>query len=224
MRSPIILALLLVIGASPALARGGDALDREIEKLQGELGTLEAQLKTAIETRAKYRSQRAQIAYWIFLLKQDEFQFSRYQNQANHPVTFLDLFLSSERSTLQQATLQRVYSPGKTFLWFKARFGLTMVQEKKLFTIRIDLVDSQDGSRIYQSFGPFQRRVSRVLEDFFLPIEKLTVAAGSYQLRATIEVGSTSDKRTVPYRYTGQPTPVALPPAPTSADRPIPRR
>jgi hypothetical protein len=224
MRRALILVLLLSLGAPTATARGGDALDREIEKLQGELGTLEAQLKIAIETRAKYRSLRAQVAYWRFLNKEDEIQLTRYQRMANQPVTMLDLLLSSENSSLQNAMMHPVYSPGKTFLWFKARFGLTTVQEKKLFTIRIDLVDSQDGSRIYQSFGPYQRRVTRVFEDFYLPIEKVTVAAGAYQLRATIEVGSSSEKKTVPFRYTGQATPAALPAAPHSADRPIPRR
>jgi len=225
MRRALLLVLLFTLGAPVvASARAADALDRELEKLQGELGTLESQLKIAIETRAKYRSQRALIAYWDFLIRQDEVQLTRFQTQANHPVTLVDLFLSSDRTSIQNAATQRVYSPDKTFLWFKVRFGLTTVQEKKLFTIRVDLVDSQDGSRIYQSFGPYQRRVTRVHEDFFLPIEKLTVAAGAYQIRATVEVGTTADKKAVPYKYTGQAAPAALPAAPHSADRPIPRR
>ncbi|MFH2005941.1 MAG: hypothetical protein ABI333_05065 [bacterium] len=206
-----LVALLLVVSFAPTAAAG--PREREIKQLESQVATLQRTLRTAIEFRAKYRTLKANIYFFENLLRQDQQLIQRMMRYLNSPVSLLDAFPSWEPSSWDKALKARHrYRQGATYLWLKCRFGLTAVKARQLYTIRIDLVDPHSGVRIYQSFGPFQRRTVSMIEKFNIPIKGLRVAAGSYKLRVHIEVGSQSAKKLVPFTHSNPYRPAPPPP------------
>lgn len=191
------------LGTTPVRA---DALDRKIQKLEREARTLEYNFWRALKFRAKYMTLKAEIYFLDRLLKQDRKMLKYAGKLANQPVTLIELFLSDQRGSYASASRRRnVYSPGQTYLWFRCRFGLATVRARRLYTIRVEIVDATYGTRIYQSFGPYQRRASSVYETFFLGLKSLRVARGRYKIRASVEADGNTARQVIPFTYGGTP-------------------
>ncbi len=176
--------------------------DRKIRKLKAELSTLERNVRQALQFRARYRNLKADLYFMQRLNRQDEKFYQQVIKYLNSPVSIFDAFLSYESRDYKRALQARNrYSPGRTTLWLKCRFGLTAVRSHAYYTVRVDVVDAQSGARIYQSLGPWQKRISNMITRVTLPIGHLRVSAGRYQLRISVEVAGRSVTKKIPFYY-----------------------
>jgi hypothetical protein len=176
--------------------------ERKIEKLEAKLKELQRTMLRAMEFRAKYANLRANSSFLDRLLRQDWYLLRRVMRQINVPVALNDAFLSWVSNNFTKAKKYRGrYNPPSTYLWLDCRFGLKAVKARKYFTIRIDVVDVQSGVRIYQSFRPRQRRISKAREAIPVRIHGLRVVGGTYQIRVVVEVGTGRAKRLVRFKY-----------------------
>ena len=176
--------------------------DRQIKKLKRELETLERSVKQALQFRARYRNLRASTYFYESLNRQDGVFLGKVLKYLNSPVSIFEAFLSSEPNNYQRAKQTKGrYAVNRTTLWLKCRFGLQAVRNRSYYTVRVDVVDAASGSRIYQSLGPWQRRISKMITKITVPINRLRVRSGRYQLRITVEAGGKSVYQKIPYYH-----------------------
>ncbi|MDY0001662.1 MAG: hypothetical protein RBU30_10235 [Polyangia bacterium] len=206
----VLCALLLTLVPSSQAIAG--PLDKEIERLEREAATLETNLKQAMEFRARYRNMKSDLAFFEALSKEDDKLLQKLLAYLNTPLSIFDAFLSEETASFEAAERAKWrYSPGKTTLWIKCRFGLQALKQQAYYTVRVDVVDAQNGDRIFQSLGPWQRRTAKLIEKIPFALGGIKVAAGRYQLKVTVEVAGKSDSKLIPFQ-TGQGTPTPPPP------------
>ncbi len=188
-----------LLWAAPAQA---GPREREIKKLEAKLKDLRRRMRRAMEFRAKYATLRANSTFLDKLLGQDRRLLRVVIGRLNSPVTVNDAFLSWVNNNFTKAKKHRgKYNPPSTYLWLDCRFGLRAVKAAKYYTIRIDIVDAKSGVRIFQSFKPTQRRISKVREAIPVRIHGLKVVGGNYQIRVVVEVGTARYKRLVRFKY-----------------------
>ena len=178
--------------------------DRKLKKLQAELARLQRDVRQALTFRARYRNLRADTYFMEALNKQDEVFLTKVIKYLNSPVSIFDAFLSHESSNWERAKrAKNRYSLGRTTLWLNCRFGLQAVRSRAYYTLRIDVVDAVSGARIYQSLGPWQRRISRMITKVTVPIKNLRVRPGRYKLRISVEVSGRSVRQVILYYHGG---------------------
>ena len=185
--------------AAPAAKRPTSPREREIQRLEKELALLETRLKEAMAFRARYKNLKADLAFHESLGEKDNALLKKVMEYLKTPVSLFMAFLSMERNSWEKAekAMWR-YTPKQTVLWLRLRFGLSAIGEKAYYTVRVDVVDAQ--VRIFQSLGPFQRRVGKLIEQVSFPLTGITVAPGTYQMRVSVEVSGSSVNRLIPFQ------------------------
>ena len=207
----VLVGLLLTLLPAPSATAG--PLDREIARLEQELSTLETNLRQGMEFRARYRNLKADLAFYEALSRQDDVLLQKLLAYLNTPLSIFDAFLSQETSSYEAAERAKWrYSPGRTTLWIKCRFGLQAIKTQAYYTVRADVVDAQSGDRIFQSLGPWQRRTAKLIEKIPIALGGIKVAAGRYQIRVTVEVSGKSTSQLIPFAVGQGASPAPGPP------------